>query len=31
LNKICKFRFRPDIDPNSWDIFWADTGMTPEF
>ena len=22
---------RMDLDPNNWDIFWADSGMTPEF
>ena len=22
---------RMDPDPNNWDIFWADSGMTPEF
>jgi len=22
---------RLDLDPNNWDIFWADSGMTPEF
>lgn len=21
----------PLCDPNNWDIFWADSGMTPEF
>ena len=20
-----------ELDPNNWDIFWADSGMTPEF
>lgn len=24
-------QMRIDWDPNNWDIFWADSGMTPEF
>jgi hypothetical protein len=22
---------RNDLDPDNWDIYWADAGMTPEF
>jgi hypothetical protein len=26
-----RFRIIPDHHPDNWDIFWADSGMTPEF
>ena len=32
IKKVCpKFRVLNDFDPNNWDIFWADSGMTPDF
>lgn len=29
--KIEKFKFFHDHHPDNWDIFWADSGMTPDF
>ncbi|MGK0139986.1 MAG: hypothetical protein ACI9DJ_003452, partial [Algoriphagus sp.] len=26
-----KYQFNKDWNPNNWDIFWADSGMSPEF
>jgi hypothetical protein len=28
---IERFKVIPDHHPDNWDIFWADSGMTPEF
>jgi len=31
-DELEKKKQRPEYwDPNNWDIFWADSGMTPEF
>ena len=30
-NPEALWKVRNDLDPDNWDIYWADGGMTPEF